>query len=410
MPVMLKEYCDYPLPAMHRVKQSFTRQVLDDIPVRIAEEFARNEVSSKIFNGAKVAVAVGSRGIRNLSLIVKETIDHIKALGGKPFIVSAMGSHGGGTPEGQKEVLASYGITEEAMGVDVVTSVDSEFIGTTSGGIKIYFDKAALAADVVVPINRIKLHTDFVGEIHSGLCKMLVIGLGNQIGCSSVHEADFDIFADVLIEGAQMIMKRAKIGFGIAILENAYDETAIIEALPGENLISREKELAKLAKDLMPTLMIPDIDVLIVDEIGKNISGSGFDPNILGKSFLLKKFILPVPVIRRMVLYDVTDESHGNAVGVGLFDVITRKVFNKLDLPLMYANGLAVKSSEGSRIPMTAETEEEALRFGIQLVRGADREHLKIVRIKNTLSLGEIEISDALLPEVAKNERLTLID
>lgn len=408
MPILLDEQRNYPLPKMHRVRQSFPRPKLNEIEAHIEREFMKEDISEKIKPGAKVAVAVGSRGIKNLERIVKAVIGQIKKFGGDPFIVSAMGSHGGGTQEGQREVLASYGITEEKMGVKVVTSVDSVYIGKTSGGINIYFDSTALEADMVVPINRVKLHTDFVGEIQSGICKMLVIGLGNQVGCTSVHEADFDNFADILIEAAQMIMGRARVGFGVAILENAYDETAMIEAIPAERIVEREKELVKIAKGNMPTLMIPDIDVLIVEEIGKNISGSGFDPNILGKSFLLKKFVLPVPNIKRMVLFDVTDESHGNAVGVGIFDVITRKVLNKLNLPLMYANALAVKSPEGSKIPITADTEEEALRFAIQLARGADRERLKIVKIKNTLELGTIEVSDALLEHVTAHEKLLL--
>ena len=410
MPILLEEQLNYPLPAMHKVRQSFARPRLDDIKAQIEQEITKKEIAGKIKPGAKVAVAVGSRGIKNLEKIVKEVIVQIKKLGGEPFIVSAMGSHGGGTPEGQREVLAAYGITEKNMGVEVVTSVDVTHIGKTSGGINVYFDSVALGADVVVALNRVKLHTDLVGEIQSGICKMLVIGLGNQVGCTSVHEADFDNFADILIEAAQMIMGRARVGFGVAILENAYDETAMIEAIPAERIVEREKELVKIAKSNMPTLMIPDIDVLIVEEIGKNISGSGFDPNILGKSFLLKKFVLPVPNIKRMVLFDVTDESHGNAVGVGIFDVITRKVRNKLDLPLMYANALAVKSPEGSKIPITAESEEEALRFAIKLARGADRDRLKIVKIKNTLELGIIEVSDALLDHVASHERLTLVD
>lgn len=409
MPILLEEQLNYPLPQMHRVRQSFSRPRLEDIEAHIKQEITKKEISEKIKPGAKVAVAVGSRGIKNLAKIVKEVIGQIKELGGEPFIISAMGSHGGGTPEGQREVLASYGITEENIGVGIVTSVDVVRLGRTSGGIDVYFDSAALGADLIVPINRVKLHTDFVGDIQSGVCKMLVIGLGNHVGCTAVHEADFDNFADILIEAAGMIMKHASVGFGVAILENAYDETAMIEAIPAEKIIEREKELVKIAKDNMPTLMIPDIDVLIVEEIGKNISGSGFDPNILGKSFLLKKFVLPVPKIKRMVLFDVTDESHGNAVGVGIFDVITRKVLNKLDLPLMYANALAVKSPEGSKIPITADSEDEALRFAIQLARGADRNRLKIVKIKNTLELETIEVSEALLDHVAAHERLTLV-
>ena len=409
MPILLEEQLNYPLPAMHKVRQSFARPRLDDIKAQIEQEITKKEIAGKIKPGAKVAVAVGSRGIKNLEKIVKEVIVQIKKLGGEPFIVSAMGSHGGGTPEGQREVLAAYGITEKNMGVEVVTSVDVTHIGKTSGGINVYFDSVALGADLVVPINRVKLHTDFVGEIQSGICKMLVIGLGNHIGCTAIHEASFDVFGDTLLEAARMIMGRANVGFGVAILENACDETAMIEAIPSEKIIEREKELVQIAKNYMPTLMIPDIDILIVDEIGKNISGAGYDPNILGKSYLLHEFVLPVPRIKRMVLLDVTDQSHGNAIGMGIFDVITRKVFDKLDLAQIYANAIAVKCPEDAKIPIIADTEEEALRIAIQVAREVDRSKLKIVKIKNTIELETIEVSDALLDYAAADEKLELI-
>ena len=409
MPILLEEDLKYALPQMHAVRQTFLKPRLDRLEEHIEKELYKDAVSKKIKPGAKVAVAVGSRGIRNIDKIVRSVIEQIKNLGGVPFIVSAMGSHGGGTPDGQREVLRSYKITEESMGVDVITSVDVAHIGKTSRGIDIYFDTAALQADLVVPINRVKLHTDFVADIQSGICKMLVIGLGNHVGCTAVHEVNFDLFGETLLEGAQMIMERANIGFGVAILENACDETALIEAIPSEKIMEREKELVRIAKDYMPTLMIPDIDVLIVEEIGKNISGAGYDPNILGKSYLLNEFVLPVPRIKRMVLLDVTDQSHGNAIGMGIFDVITRKVFDKLDLAQIYTNAIAVKCPEDAKIPIIADTEEEALRVAIQVARDIDRDKLKIVRIKNTLELETIEVSDALLDCVAANEKLKRI-
>ena len=409
MPILLEEDLKYALPQMHAVRQTFLKPRLDRLEEHIEKELYKDAVSKKIKPGAKVAVAVGSRGIRNIDKIVRSVIEQIKNLGGVPFIVSAMGSHGGGTPNGQREVLRSYKITEESMGVEVITSVDVTHIGKTSRGIDIYFDTAALQADLVVPVNRVKLHTDFVADIQSGICKMLVIGLGNHVGCTAVHEVSFDLFGETLLEGAQMIMECANIGFGVAILENACDETALIEAIPCEKIIEREKELVRIAKDYMPTLMIPDIDVLIVEEIGKNISGAGYDPNILGKSYLLNEFVLPVPRIKRMVLLDVTDQSHGNAIGMGIFDVITRKVFDKLDLAQIYTNAIAVKCPEDAKIPIIADTEEEALRVAIQVARDIDRDKLKIVRIKNTLELETIEVSDALLDCVAANEKLKRI-
>ncbi|MDR3353800.1 MAG: nickel-dependent lactate racemase, partial [Synergistaceae bacterium] len=310
MPILLEEDLRLPLPQMHRVRQTFQRPRLDDVEGRVSEEMSRDEIRRRIKPGAKVAVGVGSRGIKNLNVIVKAVLDGIKKAGGEPFIVAAMGSHGGGTSDGQRDVLSSYGITEDKMGVKIKTSVDVTHIGRTANGIDVYFDKAAFGADMVVPINRVKLHTDFVADIQSGLCKMLVIGFGNHIGCTAVHEENFDAFGGTLLEAAGMILGAVNVAFGIAIVENAFDETAMVEAIPSEKLIEREKQILKIARENMPTLMIPDIDVLIVREIGKNISGAGYDPNILGKSFLLHEFALPVPKIKRMVLLDVTAESH----------------------------------------------------------------------------------------------------
>lgn len=409
MPILLYEDMNIILPKMYRVKQIFNEDKLEDIDETVKYEINKEEIKYKIIKGKKIAVAVGSRGIKNLSQIVKAVIDEIKNAGGEPFIVSAMGSHGGGSESGQRDILTGYGITEQSMGVEIVTKTEVVEIGETKDGIKIYFDRVAYESDIVIPINRIKLHTDFVADIQSGICKMLVIGLGNHKGCTSVHEADFDCFGEVLKEAALMIMKKVNVGFGVAILENAYDQTAVIKAIPSENLIQEEAKLVKIAKQNMPTLMIPEIDVLVVEEIGKNISGAGFDPNILGKSFILKEFVLDVPKIKRMVLLNISEESHGNAIGMGIFDIITRKVFENLDYESIYANGIAVKCIDDCKIPLIAKDEEEAIKIAIKVIRGVDKDKLKIVKIKNTLELEYIEVSESVLDYVSKNDKLILV-
>lgn len=409
MPILLEEDRSYPLPRMHTVRQLFDAQQLEDVTGTIIRELAKPEICAQLRPGAKVAVAVGSRGIRNLQLIVHTLIEQIKQYGASPFVVSAMGSHGGGTAEGQREVLASYGITQEALGVPVICDIDVQKLGETKRGIQVFFDKTALAADLIIPVNRIKLHTDFVADIQSGLCKMLVIGLGNHQGCSAIHEDDFSTFGDTLLEAAQLIMQSAHVGFGLGIVENCRDQTAQIEAIPASNLIAREKELVKMAAANMPTLMIPEIDVLIVEEIGKNISGAGYDPNILGKSYILKEFVLKVPDIKKMVLLDVSEQSHGNAIGMGIFDVTTQKVYQQLDHESIYANAIAVKCLEDAKIPLVAQDEDEAIRIAIKALRGVRREDLKIVRIKNTLELDTIEVSDALLSYVQTHDQLELV-
>lgn len=408
MPILLEEDMNLKLPKMYKVKQSFESKRLLEVEGKVKDEIHKDVIKNKIYPGQRVAVAVGSRGIKNLFLIVKTVVDELKKLGASPYIISAMGSHGNGCEEGQREVLTSYGITKENLGVEIVTTVDVVKLSQTSKGFNVYFDKSAFEADLVVPINRVKLHTDFVGDLQSGLCKMLVIGLGNHIGCSSIHEEDPDDFANILEEAARIIISKANIGFGVAILENAYDETLMVEAIPCENMVEREKELVKIAKANMPTLMIPDIDVLVVEEIGKNVSGAGYDPNILGKSSVLTKFVLDVPKIKRMVLLDITEESHGNGIGVGMFDIITRNVYEKLHLESMYANAIACKCIEDVRIPLITDSEDEAIKVAIKVCRGLNKDKLKIVKIKNTLSLEHIYVSEALLEDVEQDNRLSV--
>ena len=410
MPLLLEEDAKRPLPKMYRVRQSFRKDRLDDIEGTVHRELNQETIRSRVRPGMKIALGVGSRGIRNLPRIVKCVIGELKAMGAEPFILAAMGSHGGGTLEGQLEVLRAYGITEQAMGVPVIANNDVTHLGQTSRGIQVYFDKLCLEdVDMVIPINRVKLHTDFVDNIQSGMCKMLVIGLGHHRGCTAIHQADFSYFGDTLKEATRLILSRAKVGFGVAIMENAYDQTSLIEAVPAENMLSREAELVEVSKQNMPLLMIPDIDVLVVQEIGKDISGNGFDPNILGKSLLLDRFVLPVPRINRMVLLDLSEATHGNAVGIGIFDVTTRKVFDQLNLETMYANDIALGCLDDCKILLVAADEDEAIRVAIKVLRGNDPSRLKIVKIKNTLHLEEIQVSEDLLDVVAADPRLELL-
>lgn len=410
MPILLQEDLNRPLPQMFRVQQNFKGDHLENVPEAVRNEFSKPEISGKIISGAKVAVAVGSRGIRDLFSVVSTVVEQLKLLGAEPFIVSAMGSHGGGTEEGQREVLAGYDITPEKLGVPVITTVDTVSLGKSKSGKEVWFDRAAYDADLIVPINRIKLHTDFVGPLQSGLCKMMVIGLGNHKGCSSVHEESPECFAEAIEERAEVILEKAPIGFGVAILENAYDKTCHIEAIPAERLIAREKELVLQAKDNMPYIMLPQADVIVCKEIGKDISGAGFDPNILGRSSVLKTFVLHIPKYQKLVLTDVSHASHGNGIGVGLFDVITKKVADQLDLESMYANAIACNCLGDASIPCTVEDEETAIRVALKCCRGIDRNNPKIIRIQNTLHLEYIEVSSALLEDVKANPKLKLVD
>ena len=410
MPILLKEDLDRPLPKMYRVRQQFEDGRLEDVAGSVRQQIARADISELVKPGARVAVAVGSRGIRDLYTVVETVISSLREMGAEPFVVSAMGSHGGGTQEGQREVLAGYGITPENLGVPVVTDVDTVLLGHTPGGRPVWFDRTAYEADLVVPINRVKLHTDFVGPLQSGLCKMLVIGLGNHRGCSAVHEEAPERFAQAIEDAARIILEKAPVGFGVAILENAYDRTCHVEAVPARDLIAREKELVLKARANMPCIMLPQADVIVCREIGKDVSGAGFDPNILGRSSVLKTFVLHIPEYQKLVLTDVTKASHGNGIGVGLFDVITKRVAEQLDLEAMYANAIACNCLGDAAVPCTVEDEDTAIRVALKCCRGIDRNNPKIIRIQNTLHLEYIEVSSALLDDVRRNPKLTLIE
>lgn len=410
MPILLDEDMKINLPNMIKIEQKFNSFKLEDVESTVRSQFARKEIKSKIFPGQRIAIAVGSRGISNLFTIVKTIVEEVKNLKAEPFIVSAMGSHGKGTESGQREVLNQYGISEENLGVKIITKTDVEKVGCTSKGIDVYFDKEAMLADMVIPVNRIKLHTDFLGELQSGLCKMLVIGLGNQKGCSTIHESEPIDFSETIEEAAQIIIDNFNVGFGIGIIENAFHETVLIEAVQRECFITREKELVQISKKYMPEIMISEIDILIVEEIGKDISGAGFDTNILGRSPIKDKYIVKIPKIKRMILLGLSKGTHGNGVGIGMFDIVLKDVFNNLDFETMYANVIAAKLIEEARIPIMVTNEDEAIKVAIKSIRNIDKNNLKIVKIKNTLDLEVIEVSEAYLEYIRKHEKLDVYD
>lgn len=382
------------LPEMVKIEQIFPDEHLNDIEMSV-----RNAVlpfAADMEFGCTAAVLAGSRGIRHIDCIVKTVVETLLAAGVRPFIVPAMGSHGGGTSEGQEEILKSYGITEETMGVPIHSSMETDVIGFTPEGIEVHFSKAAMEADYVVPVCRVKPHTDFSGPIESGICKMLAIGGGKHNGCSRLHREGFPALAHIIPDAAGVIIDRVEIPFALAIVENAFDKTHTVEAVPGSEIFSREPELLDLAKSLMPRIKFDDVDVLIVEQIGKNISGTGMDPNIIGRDSYGQ---IPgaVPRVKRIIIEDLTEDSHGNAIGFGMADFILRRAFEKVDLGMTYTNGMASGNPEGARIPVIAETEEEALRAAIQTAHQTDIDNPKIVRIKDTLHLSEIEISANML-------------
>jgi len=397
-----------PIPRIVRIKQKFDASKLDDPLGVLRAELAKPGGVDRIRPGQRVAVAVGSRGVANIAGLTKTTIDAIREVGGLPFIVPCMGSHGGATADGQAEVLKHLGIDETTMGAPVKSSMEVVQIDKLANGLPVYVDKiAAEEADAIVVINRVKPHTAFRGPIESGIMKMIAIGLGKQKGAEACHQLGFKYMADFVPEMATLMMKKLPIVFGVAAVENAYDETCHIEVLPPERVYEREVELQKMAKSRMPRLLFDAIDVLVIDYIGKNISGDGMDPNVTGR--YPTPYASGGPDVNKMVVLDVTKESKGNANGVGTADFTTRRLADKMDFTATYLNGLTSTVCAPTKLATTLESDELAIKAAVKTCNVLDFNDCRLVRIRDTLHLGEIEISTTLLEEAKKHPDIEIV-
>jgi hypothetical protein len=397
------------LPPLYHVKQNFPRPLIEDVDAVVAEELRRADVRARIRPGARVCVAVGSRGIARLSTIVRAVVRELKGIGAEPFIIPAMGSHGGATPEGQARVLADYGVTPETMGAPVISSLETRRVGTALDDVPVYCSTDASGADAIVPIGRVKPHTGFRGPIESGLMKMLTIGLGKQHGADTVHSAGFDRFAELIPAAARVILETQPIAFGLAIVENAYDEPARIEAVLPEVMETRERELLVEARANMPSLPFKALDVLVIQAIGKNISGSGLDPNVAGR-FVRSNgpAYTDDPLVQHICVLDLTPETHGNATGMGLADVTTLRVLQKLDLPSTYANCMTASHLSGLMLPAVMENDRACIATAVKTAVRVTPETLKLAIIRNTLDVGELWMSPALLDEARQRPYLEI--
>lgn len=398
MPILPKSAYDIKLPEMYHVKQIFPDTELNDIAEKIDEDFRPDEIASSVKAGQSIAVLVGSRGICDLNITVKSTIDNLIRLGTKPFIVPAMGSHGGGVAEEQRKIIEGYGITEEAMGVPIKASMETVIIGETSGGVPVHIDKNAYNADGIVPVGRVKVHTDFDGPIESGLCKMLAIGGGKHNGCSRLHREGFDKFPVLIPQVAGIMLATLNVPFGVAIIENAQEKIYNVEIVSGGSIMEREPELLRISKSLMPKLQFKEIDVLIVEQIGKDITGAGMDPNITGKKSVGKIAGFEGPDIKRIFVLGLSDMTHNNATGCGIADFMLKDSYRQIDLASTYTNCIASGNPEAGKIPILVENEEEGLRAAIQTCSGINVNEAKIVKIKDTLHLIDIQVSGSMLP------------
>ena len=398
------------LPNMTRIQQQFEAPVLTDLPAAIHTELDRINASAIVKPSETVAVTAGSRGVANVDVAVKATVDYLKGLGAKPFVVPAMGGHGGATAEGQRSVLEHYGITEETVGAPVKATMEVVELGKTASGLPVFLDRYAAEADHVVPLNRIKAHTDFNGSIESGLMKMMVIGLGKQQGANLYHRAFFQYgFEQVITAVGGLILDTGKIAFGLGLIENAHEDTAKAVAVPAAQLLQTERELLVEAKSLMGRLPFDELDLLIIDWTGKNISGTGMDTNVIGRMMQNFEPEPAKPAILRIFVRDITEESDGNATGIGLADFTTTRLVDKIDRHATYMNGITALGPQKSKIPFYYDTDSEAIEVALDTIGLTEPEDARVIRIESTLRLTELDISEVLLEDAKLHSRLEVI-
>lgn len=396
------------LPRMATVKQHFAAESLSAPIAEIQQQLTNTTL--KLTPGARIAVAAGSRGITNIVEITRTVVHYLKSCGAAPFVLPAMGSHGGATAAGQIGVLASYGITPESMDAPVESTMDVEQISSLSDGTPVLINKLAFEADGIVLINRIKPHTSFRGVFESGLMKMLTIGLGSHKGATIAHSQGAQGLARLIPEWGHVILDKAPVLLGVGLVENAYEQTAQIAVIKPEEFKTREPQLLAIARENMPRIMVQGIDVLIVEEMGKNISGTGMDTNVLGRMMLPGVKEPEEPGVARIVTLGLSERTHGNANGLGLADIITRRLFDSIDFKATYANAFTSTFLNRAYIPVIMETDQEAIAAAFSVQRIDDPSKARIVRIKNTLEVAQIQISEPLVQQISTHPQLEQID
>jgi len=394
------------LPYLARVKSHIPDSPPIDILNTMIDQIMKTRFKQRIKKGENVAITVGSRYIDRIPEIVRVVIGVIKRLGANPFIVPAMGSHGGGEAKGQTEILQNYGITENYVGAKIISSMAVECIGKTKTGIPLYIDRNALLADKIIVMNRIKVHPDFSGEIESGLMKMIAIGLGNIKGASIIHSFGIGNFGKIIPMIAQEMLERTTISLGIALLENGHGKLQEIRAIDPEKIFEEEKKLLKKEKLMMPKLPFQEVDILIVNEMGKDISGDGMDPNIIGRSESIEKNA--GKNIKIIIPLDLSKKTKGNAAGIGLADIITKKLFDKIDFNTTYTNYITSNNYLKAKIPMVLKNEEFALKTAMSFLN-KDEKNIKLVRIKDTLHIEEMEVSKPLLKQIQNQNNIEIL-
>jgi len=396
-----------PLPRLARIRQTFAAAEVADVAGTLRQQLARPGVIDTIKPGMQIAIGVGSRGVAEIPTLARVTVEAIRQRGGQPFIVPCMGSHGGATAEGQRDVLAHLGVTEAAVGCDIRATMEVVEIGRLDNGLPVYIDKFAHAADGIVVINRVKPHTAFRGPSESGIVKMITIGLGKQKGAESCHAYSFKYMAEHILAMSAIALARRPILFGVGTVENAYDRIAKIVAAPASQLVETDKALLVEAKAAMPRFMFDQFDVLIVERIGKDISGDGMDPNITGR--YATPYASGGPDIAKIAVLDLSERTHGNANGMGAADFVTRKLVDKVNFKTMYANGLTSTVVNWNRMPMVLDDDRDAILAAMKTCNARDLAQARVVRIKDTLHMGDIAVSEPMLAEARANSAIAIL-
>jgi Lactate racemase N-terminal domain len=397
-------------PKMARVRQQLLAPTLADVRAAVRAELQKLNLAGRVKAGQRIAIPAGSRGIANIVTILETVVQEMQALGLSPFIFPAMGSHGGATAAGQREVLATYGITEERLGVPIHATMEVVELGRTPRGMPVLADKIAASADWVAVINRIKPHTEFSGDIESGLIKMMAIGFGNHRGALNTHQyAVKHSYRVAIPEIGAAILDRLPVLFGLGILENAYDHTANVVAIPPEHFVAEEKRLLREARALMARLPVEFLHLLIVDEMGKDISGSGMDTNVIGRVMVIGEPEPTAPNILRIYVRDLSEKTYGNAIGIGLADFCSQRLAAKIDPLPTQINCVTAMTPEKARVPIALKTDREAIATALTTVGPIEPWEARVIRIKNTLEMEELQVSEALMDELKGRSDITPI-
>lgn len=395
------------VPRVRPVIQRFERARVDDVPGAVAAAFARSEIPARLRPGQRIAVAVGSRGIASIAAVVRAVVRALRDAGAEPFVTPAMGSHGGGTVDGQVALLHSLGMTEDQIGAPIRATMDVVETARLPDGLPLHTSALAARADGIVLVNRIKPHTAFRGPVESGLTKLLVAGLGNTTGITALHARGIETFHHLLPAAAAALVERLPVLCGIALIENGYNELAHVELVPAAALGAREPELLVRARALMPRLLFDDLDVLVLEQIGKDISGPGFDPNVVGRNARTCP-VFDGPRIGRIVALSLSPGSLGNAGGMGPLDLITARLLGQIDFETSYWNAIASTHVELAALPMVARTGADAVALAIQAIHGRSPDQVRLVYARSTKHLTRVFVSPALEPYVRDHPRLEL--